>query len=113
MQIQAFPVKSNTFSIFQFDMQGYTGGNENTDLTYRLWLSHNSILDNDEDYELPHVPNDSELTDDRSDNTAHTLNLNSQPLVRTVHYNVLKPGYQEPSSLFLFKNTDKIEYKFD
>ena len=65
-------------------MQGYTGGSENTDLTFVLWLSHNSILDNDEDYELPHVPNDSELTDDRSDNTAHTLNLNSQPLVRTI-----------------------------
>ena len=57
-------------------MQGYTGGDETTDLTFKFWLSHNSVLDAEDDYELTYTPNHNDLATDRTDDTEHTITLN-------------------------------------
>ena len=90
--------------IFQFDMQGYTGGDETADLSFKFWLSHNSALDTEDDYELTYTPNHNELATDRTDDTEHAITLNhdspnGSPLVSIVKVLFLKHYY---CFLFLF-----------
>ena len=72
-------------------MQGYTDGNEATDLTFKFWLSHNSVLDAEDDYELLYMPSHNDLGIDRTANTEHTITLNHDstggtPLVITFYF---------------------------